>query len=302
MHVQCPICGAGGSLPDHKVPPSGIKITCPKCKAAFTVQKPNAEPNQDQQALLHYNEGVKLLKQRQVDAAIEKFNLAIQANPQYGEAYRYLGLAYGQKNLWSEAIQVLQQALTFKPDDLQSLKNLGVAYLKQNKFSEAEQVLQQALQYAPDDEKVQSYHALAVRKNEEQQAATASQETFSPNDIREESAPTLSSSEKSQQGAAAPRKRDPVRALLDKGVEYLENAQFNNATEAFNEVIRLEPSGSDGYFGLGLVYEQKGEMTKAIDAYKKAVEVNPDDSAAQENLKAAQKQQKKFNWKFWKKG
>lgn len=301
MHVQCPSCGAGGSLPDHKIPPNGIKITCPKCKSAFFVQQSNAQLNQDQQALIHYNEGVKLLKQRQVDAAIEKLNLAIQANPQYGEAYRYLGLAYGQKNLWSEASQVLQQAVTFKPDDLQSLKNLGVAYLKQNKFTEAEQILQQALQYAPDDEKVQSYYALAVRKNEEQQIAAPSQEIFSPEDEHEEPPSPISPSDKLPQRASS-RKRDPVRELLDKGIEYLENGQLNNALEAFNEVIRVEPNGSDGYFGLGLIYEQKGEVIKAIDAYEKAVELNPDDSAAQENLKFAQKQQKKFNWRFWKKG
>lgn len=301
MHVQCPSCGAEGSLPDHKVPPNGIKITCPKCKSAFFVQKSDAEPNQDQQALTHYNEGVKLLKQRQVDAAIERLNLAIQANPQYSEAYRYLGLAYGQKNLWSEASQVLQQAVTFKPDDLQSLKNLGVAYLKQNKFTEAERVLQQALQYAPDDEKVLSYHALAVRKHEEQQTAVASRETFSPEDDHKEPPSPISPSDTPPQRTTS-RKRDPIRQLLDKGVEYLENGQLNNALEAFSEVIRVDPNGSDGYFGLGLVYEQKGEKIKAIDAYEKAVQLNPDDSAAQENLKFIKKQQKKFNWKFWEKG
>lgn len=299
MHVQCPSCGAGGSLPDHKIPPNGTKITCPKCKSAFFIQKPDAQPHQEQQAATHYNEGVKLLKQRQTDAAIEKFNLAIQVNPQYGEAYRYLGLAYGQKNLWAEASQVLQQAITYKPDDLQSLKNLGVAYLKQNQFAEAEQVLQQALQYAPDDEKVQSYHTLAARKNEEQQVVTASQEASVPDNNREAESP-VSPPDKQPQGTPS-RKPNPVRQLLDQGVEYLENGQLNNATEAFNEVVRLEPNGSAGYFGLGLVCEQKGEMEKAIDAYEKAVELNPEDSAARENLKFAKKQQKKFNWKFWKK-
>jgi len=77
-------------------------------------------------------EGMRLFKQRQIDAAIEQFNLAIQANPNEVDAYRYLGAAYGQKNLWAEASQMLQMVIHHRPDDLQSFKNLGMAYLKQN--------------------------------------------------------------------------------------------------------------------------------------------------------------------------
>jgi len=123
----------------------------------------------DQNATTYYNEGVQLLKAKQVDAAIEKFNSAIRMNPQYSEAYRYLGLAYGQKNLWQEASDVLQKAIEYKPDDLLSLKNLGVAYLRQKQFSEAEQTLLKALHYAPGDKKAQSYLVMAARGIQQEQ-------------------------------------------------------------------------------------------------------------------------------------
>jgi len=169
MHVQCPNCGAGGDIPDEKIPSEGTKISCPKCKTSFAVQKSEPQKLTSQDADASYQEGVNLLKQRQIDAAIEKFNLAIQVDPENANAYRYLGLAYGQKNLWAEASTVLRKAIQFQPEDVQSLKNLGVAYLKLEQFAEAEQALEQAITHAPQDEKAQSYYAVAVQKHQEQQ-------------------------------------------------------------------------------------------------------------------------------------
>lgn len=293
MRVQCPNCGAGGNLPDAKIPPAGSTITCPKCKSSFLVRKPGAQEIRGPDALALSQEGVQLLKERQLDAAIEKFNQALQANPQSAEAYRYLGLAYGQKNLWAEASQVLQKALAYQPDDLLALKNLGVAYLQQKKFAEAETVLEKALQAAPNDEKVKSYLAIAQQGRK----PPAAQKPAAP--AKPPKAPSAEALPKASSDKPAPQ-RDPIRDLLDQGVDYLENAQYNSAVDAFNEVIRLAPQRSDGYLGLGMVYEKRQEWAKAVEAYRKAVELNPNDSSAQENLKFAQKGGKqKPRWKFW---
>lgn len=301
MHVQCPNCGAGGNIPDANIPPDGTQITCPKCKTRFAAQRPESQKMTSQDADASYQEGVNLLKQRQIDAAIEKFNLAIQVDPEHANAYRYLGLAYGQKNLWAEASTVLQKAIQFQPEDVQSLKNLGVAYLKLEQFAEAEQALEQAITHAPQDEKAQSYYAVAVQKHQEEQQQEdegALQDLASLADDTETATPAAVASD--VQPSPKPQ-HDPLQTLLDKGVECLENAQYNGAIEAFQEVIRIAPQSSHGYFGLGMVYEKRGNWGKVIEAYEKALELNPGDSAAKESVKFARKQQKKFTWKFWKK-
>lgn len=298
MRVQCPKCSAGGNIPDEKIPASGRKIVCPKCKTSFFVAK-ETELKDSQttgpDALAFYQEGVQLLKGKQVDAAIEQFNAAIQKNPESSDAYRYLGVAYGQKKLWEEASQVLQKAIMHKPDDLMSLKNLGIAYLRQNRFSDAEPVLHQALQYAPDDEKVKSFLKIVDREKQQAQQTAELDQASSPSEraSAEEKIPPLK-----DDLPVIPH--NPVQEFLDKGTEFLENAQYNKAIETFEEATRLAPDSSDGYFGLGMVYEERQEWSKAFTAYQKAVDLNPDDSLAKENLRFAKKQKKKFRFP-WKK-
>ena len=294
MRVQCPECGVGGNIPSEKIPAEGRKIICPKCKHSFLARK---EAPAD--ASNSYQEGVKLLKAKQLDAAIEKLSAVIQKDPDYADAYRYLGLAYGQKQLWEQAIQVLQKAIAYKANDLLSLKNLGVAFLRQERFAEAEETLKQALRYAPQDQRVSAQLNMAVRGRQqaEQAAATAGQaddglEGFSLDSFGSDAPASDSTS-------PADLPDNPVQAFLDRGAECIENAQYNKAIENFEEANRLAPESPDGNFGLGMVYEKKQEWSKAIAAYQKALDLNPQDTLAQENLRYLKKRKKKrfrFPW------
>jgi tetratricopeptide (TPR) repeat protein len=44
--------------------------------------------------------------------------------------------------------------------------------------------------------------------------------------------------------------------------------------------LSLYPSSADAYEGLGEAYEAKGEKDKAIDSYRKALELNPNSEKA----------------------
>lgn len=301
MRVQCPECGAGGNISSEKIPAEGRKIVCPKCKHSFLVRKeaPEAVPDhQTAEAADYYQEGVKLLKAKQLDAAIEKLSAVIQLDSEYADAYRYLGLAYGQKKLWDEAIQVLQKAISYKANDLLSLKNLGIAYLQQGRFAEAEQILRQAKQYAPQDRKLHSVLNMAVRgkKQAEERAA----EEQGEDDLEGFSLDAMGSDVQTPETVDPVNlPQNPVQAFLDKGAEFLENSQYKKATESFEEATRLAPDSSDGYFGLGMAYEKRQEWKKAIASYQKALDLNPQDTLTKENLRYLKKRKKKrfrFPW------
>jgi tetratricopeptide (TPR) repeat protein len=88
--------------------------------------------------------------------------------------------------------------------------------------------------------------------------------------------------------------QDPVQQLLDKGVDFFGEWQPNKALEVFQEVVRITPRSSEGYFGLGMVYEHRKDWVQATHAYQQAIACNPDDVLAQENLKFAKKTAKKI--------
>lgn len=106
-------------------------------------------------------------------------------------------------------------------------------------------------------------------------------------------------------------------ALLQKAVEYFDrylalhdsnSAKVNRAlcqyylgdtdgaTKALEQITTDAPNFGPGWANLGLVYEQAGETQKAIDAYQKAVEADPNNeygarSFANQRLVALQSQQ-----------
>lgn len=67
------------------------------------------------------------------------------------------------------------------------------------------------------------------------------------------------------------------------GRKYYLDGEYEKANNAFQEEIRNKPS-SEAYFYLGLSYGKLEQIEKEIEAYKKAIELNPKISATHYNL------------------
>jgi len=81
--------------------------------------------------------------------------------------------------------------------------------------------------------------------------------------------------------------RTRARSLLDKGKELYLNDQDAEAVLALMEAVRLDPDLAEAHFRLALGFESLGkseeaesEYKKAVAAYKKYFEENPDDAEA----------------------
>jgi len=64
---------------------------------------------------------------------------------------------------------------------------------------------------------------------------------------------------------------------------YLKKAEAH-----FREAIRLEPWSADGYLGLGLLYKNADLKIKAVNQFKKALQVDPGNEAAIRELKTVE--------------
>ena len=54
-------------------------------------------------------------------------------------------------------------------------------------------------------------------------------------------------------------------------------SRLDEALAAFQESARVNPKESDAYFEIGAIYQQRGDRESALAAYKKAIEISPDD-------------------------
>jgi tetratricopeptide (TPR) repeat protein len=67
-----------------------------------------------------------------------------------------------------------------------------------------------------------------------------------------------------------------VNRKLTEATELYHNRNFSSAKIVFNEALQLEPSCPDAYNGLGLCFQNQGDLEAAADCYKNALKVKPD--------------------------
>jgi cytochrome c-type biogenesis protein CcmH/NrfG len=71
--------------------------------------------------------------------------------------------------------------------------------------------------------------------------------------------------------------RDPtdVKSWIALGNEYFDSAQMLKAVQAYGKALELQPNNPDVLTDQGVMYRQLGEFHKAIANFKKASSINP---------------------------
>ena len=84
-----------------------------------------------------------------------------------------------------------------------------------------------------------------------------------------------------------------ARDLLESGQSALDGGNLDQAVQDLEASAQANPS-LDAYFSLGNAYARQGKAAQAIDAYEKALEINPNHAATLSNLGVAYYQQGQF--------
>lgn len=117
--AQVPLDRAGSSEAGAKVAP------------VYRVQQPAGT------AAGQYAVGRIDLAEGRVDAAIKRFQQALQLDRGFVEAHNGLGVAYGQQGRFAEAAKAFEAALALEPNAPHVLNNLGFAQMKAGQLDEA---------------------------------------------------------------------------------------------------------------------------------------------------------------------
>ena len=75
-----------------------------------------------------------------------------------------------------------------------------------------------------------------------------------------------------------------AEALLGAGAEALRRRQFTEAIGHFTEYVRFRPSDTQGYLNLGRSHLESGNLGGAMSAFRRVLELNPNDAEARRLL------------------
>jgi tetratricopeptide (TPR) repeat protein len=212
-----------------------------------------------------------LVRMKDCQRASEILSPAAGAPSLDGEGLFLLASAYdcaGKKELADRARAEFEEASRLEHETaenrVQSLHLVEQAneLAMQNKFQEAQELLEQALQKNPENAFAYSQQAKIY---------------FSMRQSREASE-AIDKALKIQ-----PYQPDFlfVRGVIDAGEK-----NFDAALTAFHLVTDVNPGEVDAYFEIGKIWLQKNDRAQALAAFRKAVELAPDDKDYQEALRS----------------
>jgi len=72
-----------------------------------------------------------------------------------------------------------------------------------------------------------------------------------------------------------------VQAYDYLGSVYFLLGQSDKAVQAYKRALSIDPNYAESYFNLGLVYQEMGDRENAIAMFEKYLELDPDSSFAE---------------------
>jgi tetratricopeptide (TPR) repeat protein len=154
---------------------------------------------------------------------------------------------------------------------------LGEIYLERGDLDRAKEELQAALAIEPTDADALYLLGNVLRQQEDYEGAVAvyALATNLVPDFRE-----------AYEGMAdaAESQGDPLTASYARAMLRLFSDDVETAVRELENVVEQSPENAAAYFGLGYGYETLGQQDKAVAAYRRSLEADPSQYAAQSGL------------------
>lgn len=205
-----------------------------------------------------------------LDEAESYCKAAIEHDPQLADAYNTLGsIKLKQKN-FSEARANFEKAVEVKPAYPQAYANLALAANAGNDFAAAADYLNKGVEV--DDQKFFDAQRLG--------------ELYSAvgNGAMQQKAYPVAVSAYEKAAAAQPNNQGFRRSLA---VALNQAGRKNEAIEILETAVRAGSGSAELHNSLGLIYAESNRMDEARDQFNRALQINPNFTPAQNNLRRA---------------
>jgi len=228
--------------------------------AAESGQAP-AQPTRDP-----WDEALTLASDGDLDGAIPLFEKAIKNEPEDAERRSAFSKVLYQLGRMDEAEEQALAAIELAPDDVDTRMVLYSVYMGDGELDRAKAVLEAAREVAPEDTRILKQLAFVADEAGNQEDAIAAWEAVTAVD------PT------------------DTEAWMSLGDLYAATGDMTRSGEAYQKVTELDPGNAHQiFYNLGaLIMNEPGhgeaDTRKAIQAFRKAVEIKPDYAQAYKQL------------------
>ncbi len=124
------------------------------------------------------NLGIIYQEMGDVDRALGAYQKSIEINPQYEKGYNNLGIILYLRGHNEEAIEAFQKALTINANNIESHINLGVLFKKQGQLNKAIESYRKAIEVAPFHKEIHYNIALLYEQMENAELAIGHYQQF----------------------------------------------------------------------------------------------------------------------------
>ncbi len=192
--------------------------------------------------------------------ALKFINQALQINPNNYIAYNNLALVYKNLEMFKEALDNCEKAITLKVDYPDALSNKGKILIKIKKYEEAKSIfLKLNNLHAFNSDYYFNLAIINIEQGDEQEAIKNLNQTIK----------------------IKPNFPEPCFNLANI---YLKNNQINIAKEYYNKCISMGYENDKIYNNLGHICEIQNDFQTADKYYKKAIKFNEENHTPRHNL------------------
>ncbi len=270
--------------------------------------------------------GLQFLRWHLLDEAISELELAVQYEPQYGEAYLNLGEAYYRRGGLSEAEQYLKKGVQVAPRYADLWQKLGRVYLAQEQHKKSIEAFQSALKINPTYDEAHFMMAVCLTEIlvKNIQGKEIPQGETCKKQIKERLSRVAASSSRFRVPAFEEAMRVFHRGEVEGSLKLLRKVDealtpvidlsFHHAfylkymfgekgrdaktiqdyIRQLEALIKKHPAFPDLHNMLGVAYliQCRGLFNKALHEINRACEINPEYERAKRNLKLAKNEGK----------
>jgi tetratricopeptide (TPR) repeat protein len=200
-----------------------------------------------------------------LEGAVPLFEKAIEDEPEDAERRRTYAQVLYQLQDYGKAARQAIEATQLAPEALDGHMVLYSIYMQSNNLAGASAALAKAREIAPDDDRVLEQTAYLAEQSGDPEQAMAAYETI------------------------VEAQPDNVNAWTALGGLYADAGRMADSETAYQKVVELNPDEAyQVFFNIGaLIMNRAGgaaDTKKAVDAFKKAIEINPKYAPAHQQL------------------